>query len=28
MKCPSKYKDNMQAAEKNLSSSTADDKKY
>lgn len=28
MKCPSKYKDNMQAQEKNLSTSTADDKKY
>lgn len=28
MKCPSKYKDNMQAAEKNLSTSTAEDKKY
>ena len=28
MKCPSKYKDNMQAAEKNLSTSAAEEKKY
>lgn len=28
MKCPSKYKDNMQQAEKNLSTSTANEKKY
>lgn len=28
MKCPSKYKDNMQAAEKNLSTTTANEKKY
>jgi len=28
MKCPSKYKDNAQAAEKTLSTSTAGDKKY
>jgi cytochrome c-type biogenesis protein CcmE len=28
MKCPSKYKDNMQAAEKNLSTSTVKEKKY
>ena len=28
MKCPSKYKDNMQQAEKNLSTSTSKEQKY
>lgn len=28
MKCPSKYKENMEQAEKNLSTSTANEKKY